>query len=113
MVDPPDNTMFYVSVANRVYLVESAADIYRRNLDNIVNHFWERCEVITGRNFRIKKDLWSEKTLITNVDSHFPTAFFDLQFLETTWIGIIAREFLDNVGTNIGKFFLDPLGCTQ
>jgi hypothetical protein len=116
MVDPPDNTIFYnpsdptLNTTPHIeegYLIEPPPNINRRSLNNIIHNLRQRRQKITRRYLRIEENLGRQKSLIADVDTDLSPALLDVDALEARGVGVVAGEFLDDVGAYVGEFLFD------
>lgn len=95
------------------HFVETASDVDRRALNDIIDDLRERGEEIGRSNLRVEEDLGGEEALPSNVDAVFPSSDAVLAFEPgepLVRVVVVLFELFDHVLANVGVVLLDPLG---
>ena len=92
-------------------LVQPAADIDGRGLDNGVDDIGQRGEEVGGPDFGVEEDLGGEEALVSDVHAgRLAVGVFDFVFLEAVLgLAVEARELFHDVWADVAEFFLDAL----
>ena len=92
-------------------LVEPAAHVDGRRLDDVVDDVGQRGQKVAGVDFGVEEDLGGQEALVADVDRHLAAGqLLDHVLLEALGFAVEARELLDDVGAHVAQLLLDLLG---